>query len=376
MLENQLIQFANTIDPLKHEIAVPAIEGANFFVKVAKDDGYENDTTIDLVSANGDVIVKDKVIITKLYNKGKNSRYAIADLKDIVPIAPNECFRLKVNEKSHFFKRVCDKMHENIPSYDIFNNKYKFTQDLGTFEGHKFHLVIKNLDVKCFDHGEYISVMHYVSLLFDGVAGKDQILGTGGDVSFDFEVDSAEVGLVIDVKLGGEYQSLEISYDEIYYISDETEQITYSNILRRVIGNDYSTIQYSCSEDAFGYPFSHKLESGTTPAINQTLPLLLTSPQYKQEDKIYTKRNGENVVLFANIAREYDGHTEYIPIDWHEKILMALSSDKVYINGERVTKSGNYEIDHDNCTYTDCGIKLMRATFKMTTNVTQRNSNY
>ena len=106
------------------------------------------------------------------------------------------------------------------------------------------------------------------------------------------------------------------------------------------------------------------------------MPIRLHSPQFKQEDKIYTKRNGEQVVLYANITKEYEGETDYIPMEWHEKILVALSCDEVYINGERVTKSGSYDIDHENYTTSDCGIKLLRATFKVTTNVTQRNSNY
>jgi hypothetical protein len=153
-------------------------------------------------------------------------------------------------------------------------------------------------------------------------------------------------------------------------MSDGTSM--YSNILRRDdVSNQLSTIQYYCKEPAFGFPFS-----GGKRFIQQLMPINLYSPQFKQEDKVYTKRNGEQVVLFANITKEYEGETDYIPMEWHEKILIALSCDEVYINGERVTKSGNYEIDHDNCTYSDCGIKLMRATFKVTTNVTQRNSNY
>lgn len=148
-------------------------------------------------------------------------------------------------------------------------------------------------------------------------------------------------------------------------------QTLYSNVLRREYDDaQYSVMIYYCNEPAFGFPFEKQYH------IRQVMPLNLYSPQYKQEDKVYTKRNGEQVVLFASITKEYEGETDYIPMEWHEKILMALSCDEVYINGEKVTKSGNYEIDHDNCTYSDCGIKLLRATFKVTTNVTQRNSNY
>jgi hypothetical protein len=144
----------------------------------------------------------------------------------------------------------------------------------------------------------------------------------------------------------------------------------YSNLLVKEDDAQYAEVRYSCKEPAFGFPFDG------TGYVLQLMPINLHSPQFKQEDKVYTKRNGEQVVLFASITKEYEGETDYIPMEWHEKILMALSCDEVYINREKVTKSGNYEIDHDNCTYSDCGIKLMRATFKVTTNVTQRNSNY
>lgn len=161
---------------------------------------------------------------------------------------------------------------------------------------------------------------------------------------------------------------------ETYVVNGGTE-VYYSNLLRREQDDcQYAVVKYLCHGPAFGFPFASY--DGEEEYIQQVMPLNLYSPQYKQEDKVYTKRNGEQVVLFASITKEYEGETDYIPMEWHEKILMALSCDEVYINGEKVTKSGNYEIDHDNCTYSDCGIKLMRATFKVTTNVTQRNSNY
>lgn len=157
--------------------------------------------------------------------------------------------------------------------------------------------------------------------------------------------------------------------------TDSSGYAIFSNLLINDPQADISNIKYSCKEDAFGFVFG-KTDNDQEMYIQQPMPIRLHSPQFKQEDKVYTKRDGEQVVLFANITKEYEGETDYIPMDWHEKILIALSCDEVYINRERVTKSGNYEIDHDNYTYSDCGIKLMRATFKVTTNVTQRNSNY
>lgn len=164
--------------------------------------------------------------------------------------------------------------------------------------------------------------------------------------------------------------------NEIFRIKADSSGTTmYSNLLINDPQAGISNIKYKCKEDTFGFIFG-TTEEGNEISIQQTLPICLHSAQFKQEDKVYTKRNGEQVVLYANITKEYEGETDYIPMDWHEKILLALSCDEVYINGERVTKTGDYEIDHANLTYSDCGIKLLRATFKVTTNVTQRNSNY
>lgn len=163
------------------------------------------------------------------------------------------------------------------------------------------------------------------------------------------------------------------------YFTSSTEgsygMIHYSNILQFTPDNDgyLSDIRYYCNEPQFGLPFFKKNNIKYEEEV--ALPILLTKPQFKQTDKIYETRNGEQIVLYATINKEYSGETDYLPEEWHEKIVTALSCDEVYINEERVTKSDSYEIDQDNCTYSPCGIRLTRATFKVKTNITQRNSN-
>jgi hypothetical protein len=143
----------------------------------------------------------------------------------------------------------------------------------------------------------------------------------------------------------------------------------YSNLLRCVLQDaQYAVVKYYCYEEAFGFPFS-----GAKRFIQQLLPIHLHSPQFKQSDKIYEKLSGEQVVLYATISREYEAETDYIPEAWHKKIIAALSCDRVYINGERYTKSGSYDIDWDK---SECDTKLAKATFKVSDNIMQRNSNY
>lgn len=146
-----------------------------------------------------------------------------------------------------------------------------------------------------------------------------------------------------------------------------------SNLLRYV-GDDndeYSVVNYRCKNSAFGFPFSE-----INADISVLLPVKIGKPQYSQSDKIYTKRNGDNVVLYSEITKEYECETEYIPEEWHRKLLVALSCDYFYINGELLTKSDKYDIDWKNYLTTDCGEKLAKATFKVKANVTERNSNF
>lgn len=147
----------------------------------------------------------------------------------------------------------------------------------------------------------------------------------------------------------------------------------YSNLLRYIgdDNDDYSVVNYRCKNSAFGFPFSE-----INADISVLLPVKIGKPQYSQSDKIYTKRNGDNVVLYSEITKEYECETEYIPEEWHRKLLVALSCDYFYINGELLTKSDKYDIDWKNYLTTDCGEKLAKATFKVKANVTERNSNF
>lgn len=147
----------------------------------------------------------------------------------------------------------------------------------------------------------------------------------------------------------------------------------YSKPLIRV-PNDivpFSHIRYRCNEDAFGFPFS----DGSY--VSFYLPLRLHSPQNVQDDKTYVKANGEVVTLFAKYYKEWEGETEYLSAEMHDKIVAALSCDEVYINGKRVTKSDKYQVDWENYDLDCDGVtKLARATFKVRENTNQRNSNF
>lgn len=131
-----------------------------------------------------------------------------------------------------------------------------------------------------------------------------------------------------------------------------------------------SVIKYRCNEPVFGFDYGKRNEFN---AIR--LPIHLHRPQFPQSDKIYQKSNGERKVLFSKVDKEYELETDYMPVEWHEKLIVALSHDEIWINEERLTKTGEYTIDYENEEFTDCGISLVKGSCKMSTNITLRNSN-
>jgi hypothetical protein len=105
------------------------------------------------------------------------------------------------------------------------------------------------------------------------------------------------------------------------------------------------------------------------------LPIKIKSPQFPQEDKVYVDGNGVRRLLSSKIDKEYELETEYIPEDWHEKMIVALSHDEVYFDTVRLQKSAAYEINYEEEDELPCGITLNKASAKMTKNTTIRNNN-
>lgn len=152
-----------------------------------------------------------------------------------------------------------------------------------------------------------------------------------------------------------------------YYTSGDPY---YSNLFRYVSETTETILlKYKCNASEFG--FDYDIEN----SYNQVrLPIRLRSAQFPQEEKIYTDSNGVRKQLFAKIDKEWELETEYIPVEWHEKLIIALAHDEVYFDGEKLQKSAEYVINYEDEDVMDCGIKLYKATAKLTKNQTIRNS--
>ena len=128
-----------------------------------------------------------------------------------------------------------------------------------------------------------------------------------------------------------------------------------------------SVVQYELYESGF--------EWECPVGINRVrLPLYLSAPQFPQENEDYKMKSGLRRKMFAEIEKSYSLNTDYLPEDLHQKLLIALSNDEVYIDDELLTKSDTYNIDWSN-TETIDEIKLAMASCRMVENVTFRNDN-
>ena len=167
------------------------------------------------------------------------------------------------------------------------------------------------------------------------------------------------------------YETIRDSYTYTY------RRLLFSNLLKyQDDAKGLTRVEYWCDEDAFGIPFQSAKRSSQVFHAVSWVPLLLKDPQYATKEEVYEKLNGEEVVLSSTINKEYEMETDYIPEEWHYKLVVALSCDHVTIDSSSCRKSGDYSIDWENYDETECGIQLAKGQCKIRRNYNERNSNY
>jgi len=153
-------------------------------------------------------------------------------------------------------------------------------------------------------------------------------------------------------------------------ITNILDVVFYSNLFRISELTETSLLKYSCNEAQFGFDYD------IADSFNQLrLPIRLYNAQYPQKENVYIDSIGSRHVLYSKIDIEQLLETEYIPQSWHEKLIIALAHDNVWIDGVAMTKSNEYEIEWDEYIDTDCGDRLTKGSTKMQQNKTYRNSN-
>lgn len=79
------------------------------------------------------------------------------------------------------------------------------------------------------------------------------------------------------------------------------------------------------------------------------LPFYLTRPQFPTESNVFRLADGKRKTLSAAVYKTFEGETENLPKEIHERLVIALKHDDVTIEGKYlatgVSIDGDYEID-------------------------------
>jgi hypothetical protein len=106
------------------------------------------------------------------------------------------------------------------------------------------------------------------------------------------------------------------------------------------------------------------------------LPCYLRDPTMPSDQKIYTRSDGSNIVLFQRKDEQYTLETDLLPYSWHKALDIALSHDYVTIStpnaaafdplntATQFIKKDNYEIEYMKAPFSSFGkgtCKLLNA---------------
>lgn len=116
-----------------------------------------------------------------------------------------------------------------------------------------------------------------------------------------------------------------------------------------------SVIKYRCNENSFGLYYN--VDNGAGNLISSfynkiRLPFYLKEPQFPVTRNVFIKSDGSRKKLSARIANEYMVGTDYMPKAWHEKLIVALEHDELFITNtnsgftdQAFSQEGSYDIN-------------------------------
>lgn len=393
MLERSLIRFSTDIGSGDTCCPAPILlggEGISFFFS----DSGSKSLTFKLCNFNGadfQSIVPASITLNSGFagqffgDQSIEGMHFDKHAVELIEIG-DQCFRIKAVEsgatssfEDSYFIETSD-----IDDAEVVVNDVVLLHRINVGQSHAGKEVTLTVDYRGGDTSGYVPIIAD----FEGNETESSSYGAYGRTTGDIRVNVGQDGYgtykivfknttkkIIKEDLSFPYYFGVVQMDVPNVTIKEDDTIYYSNALY-IAGNvddeDISVLKYRCDENAFGFPFA---SAGNSAYVRSCLPVIISRPQFKQSDKTYEKLDGESVVLFATIGKEYELQTEYIPEHWHEVIITALSCDKLFINGIHVSKSSEYSIDWDKVAYDDCGHKLVRATCKVQEQFNVRNSN-
>lgn len=79
------------------------------------------------------------------------------------------------------------------------------------------------------------------------------------------------------------------------------------------------------------------------------LPIEIIQPQFPIDKTVYRKADGTRKTISVVISKTYQGFTDFMPEQWHQRLCIALGHDSVTIEGDKylggVSQDGEYTIE-------------------------------
>lgn len=371
MFENQIIKFQGNA-PESSGFSIPVNAGTKFYV--SKDLG----SVIEVISDGG--TTEADVNVQQCYRGVYEAQCKVLSFRGKVDA---DCFMLKASNRYRTSEEIDDRVDcyaDEMPHQAV----TRFPSAVGYWGEFHVEVTFENYNIDEQDNpyfdifardandGTTLYHGHVDAIVRDGHTAYNRIQmefdGTNRpvDIYVLYQDSESYIEIQSDVTIG--------IRGDLGYTRETGAQ--YTPLLHWDDSDELTTVSCWCDGgDVLGFPFSYD-EDGNEVRPTFSLPIVLNKPQYKQEDKTYTKANGEVVTLFAKYYKEWECHTEYLPEAWHDCIVAMLSCDRVYVGGQLVSKSADYEVDWENYDMAEDDIKTARAKFKLRANTNQRNSNY
>jgi hypothetical protein len=145
----------------------------------------------------------------------------------------------------------------------------------------------------------------------------------------------------------------------------------FSNIFRRKNNTTWLTfVSYGNNEDVYDFHYPNNA------VLNKNwLPLYQRKPKYPETRKVYIKSDKSYKTLSASIEKEYENLVEFMPDEFHDRMVVALSHDNIHFASSKIDadvfKKGDYDIDwQENDT-----LESAQAIFAINIQFEGRNSN-
>lgn len=146
-----------------------------------------------------------------------------------------------------------------------------------------------------------------------------------------------------------------------------TNEIFYSNVFVYVPDTAHPLLSYWSNKNEFGFHYEQARMNSLR------LPLYIYKPGYEERAEKYTDANGRVHLLTKDIRKKYTLQTDYMPLEWHDKLKIALSHDVVMIDEKEIIETGNYTIENT-AVELDCHTGYMAET-EVAENFVERNTN-